>query len=127
MVAIQVIIGLFLVAHGLVHLLYFVPPSPDFPMTPDKSWLVRQAGVSLKVVVPLVRTLAVAGAAGFVLLAFSFWDLGVPREWFVPLAVVAAAVSLDLLALTWIRSFVFAVLIDLGVIVWAVGWGPVPS
>jgi hypothetical protein len=31
------------------------------------------------------------------------------------------------LALTRIRSFVLAVVINVGIIVWAVGWGPVPS
>lgn len=127
MAVLKVVIGLFLIAHGLVHLLYFIPPKPDFPMSPDKSWLVGRGVVPLTIVSPAVKTLAVAGMAGFILLAFSFWDLGVPQGWFAPLAVAASLVSLVVLALTWIRSFVLAVAINVGIIVWAVGWGPVPS
>lgn len=41
------LIGLFLIVHGLIHALYFAPPDPDFPMTAGKSWLVTRAGLSL--------------------------------------------------------------------------------
>ena len=48
---VKVLVGLFLVAHGLVHLLYFLPSDdPKYPMTADKSWLVTRLGVSLRVV-----------------------------------------------------------------------------
>ena len=115
----NVLIAVFLVAHGLVHGLYFVPPEPDFPMTAGKSWLVTRVGLSLSAIRPLVAVLAVAGMVGFVLLALSHWGLLVPAGWFKALATVSAVASLLLVAITWNKSFVFSVLINVGILYWA--------
>jgi hypothetical protein len=117
----NVLAGVFLIAHGLVHLLYFAPAEPDYPMTAGKSWLVTRAGVPLAIVRPLVAVLAVAAMAGFCLLALSHWRLLVPAGWFDVLATGAASVSLLLIAATWHRSFVFGVIINAGILYWALG------
>ena len=41
----RIVAGLFLIAHGLVHLLYFVTKEddPSFPFTLRESWLVPEA------------------------------------------------------------------------------------
>jgi hypothetical protein len=116
--------GLFLIAHGLVHLIYFAPADdPDFPMTAGKSWLVTRAGMPLGAVRGMVAVLAVVSLVGFVLLALSFWGLLVPVSWFEPLAIGAVAASLLLIAITWNRQFVFGVAIDLAVLYWALALG----
>jgi len=116
---IKVLVGLFLIAHGLVHALYFVPPEPDYPMTAGKSWLVTRVGLSLSVVKPIVVALVVVAMIGFILLALSHWGLLVPASWFKALAVISAVASLLLIALTWDKWFVFAVLINVGILYWA--------
>lgn len=118
-------LGLLLVAHGLVHLLYFVPSEdPKYPMTAEKSWLVTRAGLSLQVVGPLVAALAIASTVGFIALALSYWGLVVPEAGFQGIAVVSVTMSMLLVAITWNNQFVFAVLINAAIIVWAFGWGP---
>jgi len=116
---IKVLVGLFLIAHGLVHALYFVPPEPDYPMTAGKSWLVTRVGLSLSVVKPVVIALVVVALIGFILLALSHWGLLVPASWFKTLALISAVASLLLIALTWDKWFVFAVLINIGILYWA--------
>jgi hypothetical protein len=115
----KVLVGLFLIAHGLVHALYFAPAEPDYPMTAAKSWLVTRVGLGLQVVRPLVAVLAVAALAGFGLLALSHWGLLVPAAWFKALATVSALLSLLLIAVTWDKSFVVGTLINVGVLYWA--------
>jgi hypothetical protein len=116
--------GLFLIAHGLVHLVYFAPSDdPDFPMTAGKSWLVTGAGMSLGTIRGVVAVLAIVSLVGFVLLALSFWGLLVPAAWFEPLAIVAVAASLLLIAITWNRQFVFGVAIDVVILYWALALG----
>ena len=124
MTAVGVLAGLFLIAHGLVHALYFVTANdPGYPMTADKSWLVTRADVPLGPVRRLVSILAIASLVGFCLAALSHWGLVVPSEWFATLALVSSAISLLLIAVTWNIQFVFAVAINLGIIYWALSSG----
>lgn len=116
---VRVLVGLFLILHGLVHALYFVPPELDYPMTAGKSWLVTQAGLSLSIMKPVVVALVVVAMIGFALLALSHWGLLVPAGWFKTLAVISAGASLLLIALTWDKWFVFGALIDIGILYWA--------
>ena len=121
----KILAGLFLVAHGLVHLMYFVPADDaKYPMTAAKSWLVTRAGASLQVVQVVVAVLATVAAVGFVLLALSFWGLVVPTSWFQTIAVVSVVASMLLIIITWSNTFVVAVLIDAAILVWAFWWGP---
>lgn len=117
--------GLFLIAHGLVHLVYFAPAEddPNFPMTAGKSWLVTRAGVSLDVISPVVAVLAVASAVGFVLLALSHFGFLVPHAWFAPIGVVSTALSLLLIAVTFNIQFVVGIAINAAVIYWALASG----
>ena len=39
----QIVVGLFLAVHGLIHVTYFVPSDdPRYPMAPARSWLVTR-------------------------------------------------------------------------------------
>ena len=100
--------GLFLVAHGLVHLAIWLPaPKQDAPFDPGYSWLfgaVRRPA----------RALAVAAGALFALagvLVLAGADAGAA------LAVAGAAVSLALVLLTFHPWLLGAVAIDVAVTV----------
>ena len=84
------IVGALLV-HGVGHILGFWMPS--------RSWLMPNAGE------PFLRTLSsilwVLAALGFVLSCLGFLDIVVPADWWRPLAVVFALVSLLGLVLFW--------------------------
>jgi cell division protein FtsW (lipid II flippase) len=108
----SILAGLFLVAHGLVHLAVWVAgPPPDAPFDSRHSWLMGDAGA-------LSRALAIAACAIFVLagvLVIAAADLGAT------LAFAAAVTSLALVLLTFNRWFVFAVAINAAIIVIALG------
>lgn len=99
----SILAGLFLVAHGLVHLAVWVaPPPPDAPFDSRYSWLLGDAG-------SLSPALATAACALFVLagvLVIAAADLGAT------LALAGAGVSLALVVLTFNRWFVFAIAIN---------------
>jgi hypothetical protein len=120
---VTVLIGLFLIAHGLIHLLYFVTaPDPGYPMTAAKSWLVTRADVSLSVVRALVYALSALALIGFILTALSYWELLVPGAWFQTLAVGSSVCSLLVVAITWHKEFVIGAAINVGIIYWALVW-----
>ena len=72
-VLIRIAAGLFVVAHGLVRLLYVIPKQddPSFPFTLDESWLVPAAVRRPSGVVLVAATVTV-----FALLGLAVW--GVP-------------------------------------------------
>lgn len=121
-VLLRIAVGLFLVAHGLVHLLYLVTKEddPSWPFALDKSWLVPDA-VRRPVGIALLATTVV----GFVLLGLAVWGLpGLSGAW--PLiAVVAAVLSLGLLIAFWNSQLVAGIGIDVALIALALvrpGW-----
>jgi hypothetical protein len=103
--------GLFLIAHGLAHLALWVTPPEDAPFDPSESWLLGDVG-------PVPRALAVLAFALF--LPAGMLVLSGSRPGAV-LAVAGATVSLLLVVLTFHRWFVFAVAINIAIIVIAVG------
>ena len=121
----RVVIGLFLVAHGLIHVTIYGLPQPkgeDVPFDPSYSWALTSAHVAqnstrrLSVLMAWISAI-VLSLAGLALLAES-------AVW-VPVAVLGAASGLLLKAVffnTWLSAGIF---IDLCVL-WAVaaGWPP---
>ena len=69
MIMLRGLVGLLLVAHGLVHLLYLAADVPEFSL--DTSWLVPRAWRR-----PVALTLMGATVVGFALLGLAVW--GVP-------------------------------------------------
>ncbi len=100
--------GLFLIAHGLVHLaIWLQQPSDDAPFDPRRSWW---PGASER----LIRALAVIACALFVpagALVLAGAGLGAA------LAVAGAAVSLLLVTLTFHPWFAGAVVVDIAIAV----------
>jgi len=121
-VLIRIAAGLFLVAHGLVHLLYLVPKEddPSFPFTLKESWLVPET-----VRRPSGLALMAATVAAFALLGLAVWGVpGLSGAW--PLiAIVSAALSLILLAAFWNSHLFVGICIDVTLIALAAtrpGW-----
>ena len=109
MTVVRIVVGLLLLAHGLVHLLYLVPDVAEFPS--QRSWLVNEA-VRRPVCVALVAATIAASA----LLALSVWGMpGLADLWPV-LAVAAGTLSLLLLVAYWDTRLVLGVAIDAAVI-----------
>jgi hypothetical protein len=105
---VTVLAGLFLIAHGLVHAaVWLAPPAPDAPFNPRHSWLIGDATAAARA---LAVTAGVLLALAGTLLVF---DAGSPGAF----AVAGAGVSLVLVVLTFNRWFVFAVAINIAIIV----------
>ena len=118
----RALVGVFLAAHGLVHLLYLTRDADDagYAFTLKDSWLVSEdvgRPVALALIAPTV--------AGFVLVAMTIWHVpGLAALW--PVIVIAAAgASLGLLMTFWDNRLWFGVVLDVALIAIAVarpGW-----
>jgi hypothetical protein len=94
MVAVRIVAGILLLAHGLVHLLYLAPDVSEF--STQRSWLVPEAARQ-----PVALALISATVAASAALALAVWGVpGLAAAWPV-LAVLAGALSLVLLVAYW--------------------------
>ena len=116
---VRVVLGVVLVAHGLVHLLWFAPnDDPAWPFRVDRSWLLPEA-IRRPVAVVLIALVV----AGFALLGLAVWGVpGLAPIW-PALAVGAALASLATLLLYFDRQLLWGVAIDVALIVVAL-WRP---
>ncbi|HEY5160421.1 MAG TPA: hypothetical protein VII83_05040 [Gaiellaceae bacterium] len=116
-VLIRIAAGLFLIAHGLVHLLYLMPEKddPSFPFTLKESWLVPEAARR-----PTGLVLMGATVTAFALLGLAVWGVpGLAGAW--PLiGIIAAGLSIVLLVAFWNSRLSFGICIDLALIALAV-------
>jgi hypothetical protein len=121
-VVLRIVVGLLLIAHGLVHLLYFVTNADDarFPFTIASSWLVPEPARR-----PVAVVLVSVTVAAFALLGLAVWGVpGLAAIWPL-LAVGGSAASLALLIAFWDTQLLFGIAIDVALIVLAVmrpGW-----
>lgn len=120
-VLVQIFLGLLLVAHGLVHLMWFVPnDDPAWPFRLDRSGLM--SGTTRK---PVAVALVALIVAGFALLGLAVWGVpGLASIW-PGLAIGAAVASLTALVLFWDRQLLWGIAIDVALIVvalWRPGW-----
>jgi hypothetical protein len=116
---VKVVVGVLLVAHGLVHLMFFVTNDDrSWPFRLDRSWLVPQAARR-----PVALVLIAATVLAVVLLGLAVWGVpGLATAWPV-LALVAAAASLAVLVVFWDTRLLWGVAIDVVLVVLAV-WRP---
>lgn len=105
----RIVIGVLVIAHGLVHLLYLTDDVPEFSL--EDSWLIPEASNRSIGVVLMWATAAV-----FVLLGLAVWGVpGLASIW-PGVAIVGSLLSLALLIAFWSWSLIFGVLIDVGLI-----------
>lgn len=113
-VLLRIVSGSLLIAHGLVHLLYFVPnvDDPKWPFTLSRSWLVPVA-VRRPVGIALIAVTLIA----FALLGLAVWGVpGLSAIW-PTLAIIGSAASLVTLIVFWNTQLLIGVAIDVGLIV----------
>ena len=109
MVVIRIVVGVLLLAHGLVHLLYLARDVPEFSLA--SSWLVPES-----VRRPVALVLMVTTVAAFVLVALALWGVpGLSRIW-PALTIAAASLSLVLLVAFWNSWLILGVAIDIALI-----------
>ena len=113
MVAVRIVAGILLLAHGLVHLLYLVPDVSEF--STQGSWLVPEAARQ-----PVARVLIAATIVASAALALAVWGApGLATAWPV-LAVLAGAISLVLIVAYWDARLMLGLAIDCALITLAV-------
>lgn len=130
----KIVFGVFLMAHGLVHVGLAAAPIPNdagskpgaFFTAASRSWLLPRVGMSASVVKWTGIFLVALTTLGFILAGLGV--LGVPglTEIWQTIAVVSACLSLLLLIVFWHSWLVVGVLIDIGILVallWA-QWSP---
>jgi hypothetical protein len=121
-VAMRAVVGFLLLAHGLVHLLYFVSDAkdPGYPFHLGTSWLLPESARR-----PVGSVAAVCTVVAFALLALAVWGVpGLSAAW-PTLAAVAGGLSLGVLLAFWDTRLLAGVTISAVVIVLAVlrpGW-----
>jgi hypothetical protein len=124
------IFGVFLIVHGLIHVMWFVPApdnpgGPPWPFGLDDSWLLNAVGAPESLVRGLAVTLAVLSIVGFV--AAGLGVLGVPglADVWSALTIASAAVSLLLVLSFWHLYFIVGLALDIGLLITAVAsWWP---
>jgi hypothetical protein len=119
----RLLIGGFLIAHGLVHGLYFVSPNEDDPKWAfylDRSWLLSRLGIEPRSVGTVLCVVVIAALvlSGFSLLfGWGVWRL---------FAVAGAAVGLVLFGLFWHRWLWIGTLLNTAILV-ALLWADWPA
>jgi len=109
----RVAVGVLLVAHGLVHLLFVANDVPEFTL--ENSWLLPH---SAERTIGLALMATTIGA--FALVGLAVWGFpGLAGNWS-PLTIVGAVVSLALLVTFWRTQMVVGVAIDLTLLALAV-------
>jgi hypothetical protein len=122
--------ALFLLAHGLVHGLWFVPTPADtsgkpWPFTLASSPVLSPLGVSESVLRPVGSALVIVVMAAFVLSALGAAGVPVLVSAWSTITLFAAAASIVVTIVFWNPQFPVALLIDAALIVTILGnWWP---
>ncbi len=113
MVLARIVVGVLLLAHGLVHLLYLAPDVPEF--STEDSWLLPASGRR-----PVAVVLMAATVVAFALVALAVWQVPGLRAVWPAATVVAAALSALLLVLFWNWHLGLGLVIDVLLVLAAV-------
>lgn len=113
MIVLRIVVGVLLVAHGLVHLLYLASDVPEFSL--EGSWALPEAARR-----PVAYVLMAATVVAFALVALCVWQVpGLSAAWPM-LTVLAAGLSTMLLLLFWNWHLVFGLVINAALVAAAV-------
>jgi hypothetical protein len=120
----QIVIGIFLIVHGLIHWVY-AAPQPNMPGAESWSfltqrWLVIRAGLDQATALKLGIALISLVTIGF---AVSGIGLLTSQDWWRIAATASSAVSLLLLALFWHKWMIAGPILTTGIILLAIFWG----
>ena len=130
----KIALGIFIIAHGLVHSILAIAPNPadaepkpgKFFTTADRSWLLPKMGISDEGILWIGLILVALSTLGFLLAGMGIIGIsGISTVWRM-IAVISAIVSLLLLISFWHPWLPVGVIINLLIIIcllW-VGWPP---
>ena len=130
----SLIVALFVLIHGAVHLCYLAPrppataDGPTWPFTLDRSWVLSRADTPAEVMRLIGLALASVTFAAFTLAAMSIAGV-VPASLAAVALVLGAASSIALLVLFFHPWLVLGLVIDIA-LAWAAtiaGWSPAPG
>lgn len=122
----RILVGLLLIAHGLVHLLYLVPApqgDPSYPFVPESRWIADALSLAPGTAKASAGTLAVALALA---LALAGVALIVDVQLWQAAAAVGAVGSLALLALFFHPWLSIGIAIDVAILP-DITWWHVPA
>jgi hypothetical protein len=120
---VRIVAGLFLIAHGLIHLSYVTPKPKDaaasYPFVPEERWFAHALGLSPSAARAIAGTLAIVcvllyAVAGIALLA----DAGIWEG----AAVAGSAISLVLMLLFFHPWLLLGIAIDVAIIGSVLSW-----
>lgn len=111
----KLLIGGFLIAHGLVHAAVWATPKETGaqPFDPTRSWLLGAFGIAPGPARTLSIALAVAAATGFVAAGVALFA---GSDWWRVIAIVTAAESLPLFLLFFNPWLTLGAAIELGIL-----------
>lgn len=113
------VVGVLLIAHGLVHTLWFVPnEGADWPFRLNRSWLLPD-----QLRRPIGITVVALTVISFVMVGLAIWGVPVLAARWPVLTIWAATSSLVMLVAFWDRQLLWGVAIDLVLLFLAV-WRP---
>ena len=130
----KIVLGIFLIAHGLVHTILSIAPNPADPdakpgaffTASERSWLLHPLGLNATAIQWIGIILVALSTLGFVLAGLGIFGVtGLSAIWRT-VAIVSSFVSLLLLILFWHPWLPVGVLIDVAIllsIIWA-KWPP---
>ncbi len=124
---IALLVGVFFIVHGLIHILYAVPaPNQSWPFDLSQSWLLARLGLGERVLRGLGTVLLMAALAGFVLAGLGVFGIPLLKDVWRTVAAASSVVSFVLIGLFWHRSLIIGLLIDAAIFV-ALVWAAWPS
>ena len=128
---VNTIVAIFLILHGLVHAILAMVPNPKDPGSGfatffSQSWLLSSLGLSQSTGRSIAILLAIIATIGFIATGLALLDILVPFDWWRPLALASAVISLLLLVIFWNTYLIVGVLIDIALLValLAFNWTP---
>lgn len=105
MIAVRIVVGVLLLAHGFVHLLYLAPDVKEFSI--DRSWLLPEPARR-----SVAMALMLATVVAFALVALGVWGMpGLAGAW-PALIIIACLLSVVLLVAYWNSALVIGIAID---------------
>jgi hypothetical protein len=106
MIAVRIVVGVLLLAHGFVHLLYLAPDVKEFSI--DRSWLLPDPARR-----PVAIALMLATVVAFALVALAVWGVPGLADVWPTLIILACLLSVALLVMYWNSALAIGIAIDL--------------
>lgn len=120
----QITIGLFLIAHGLIHASYASPAPPPKPGAPEwpfvltRSWILTPLGLDAQVTRGIGTVLWSLTVGGFVMAGLGFLGVPILQNGWQLLTIAASITSLLLLIIFWRAWITLGIMIDMALLVW---------